>query len=251
MHRFLVIVISCAAIAVARAQTPEQLFAEANQLYQQGKFPEARASYERILSSGYAAGELSYNLGNACYKEGDIPHAILNYERALRRISGDDDVRHNLQIANLMIIDKIEPTPRIFIWEYWDGVKSWFTMTGVTLVAYAWFVLFAASLAVVALARTYALRKIAFLTAAGTFVVCLFFTVVLFDKKSDLVRSDLAIVVSQIVTVKNSPDPMSSDAFVLHGGVKVQITDRFTTWMKIRLADGKVGWMDGGAAEVI
>lgn len=251
MHRFLVIVISCAAIAVARAQTPEQLFADANQLYQQGKFPEARASYERILSSGYAAGELSYNLGNACYKEGDIPHAILNYERALRRISGDDDVRHNLQIANLMIIDKIEPTPRIFIWEYWDGVKNWFTMTGVTLVVYAWFVLFAASLAVVALARTYALRKIAFLTAAGTFVVCLFFTVVLFDKKSDLVRSDLAIVVSQIVTVKNSPDPMSSDAFVLHGGVKVQITDRFTTWMKIRLADGKVGWMDGGAAEVI
>ena len=251
MHRILVIVISCAAIAVARAQTPEQLFADANQLYQQGKFPEARASYERILSSGYAAGELSYNIGNACYKEGDIPHAILNYERALRRISGDDDVRHNLQIANLMIIDKIEPTPRIFIWEYWDGVKSWFTMTGVTLVAYAWFVLFAASLAVVALARTYALRKIAFLTAAGTFVVCLFFTVVLFDKKSDLVRSDLAIVVSQIVTVKNSPDPMSSDAFVLHGGVKVQITDRFTTWMKIRLADGKVGWMDGGAAEVI
>jgi hypothetical protein len=150
-----------------------------------------------------------------------------------------------------MIIDKIEPTPRIFIWEYWDGVKNWFTMTGVTLVVYAWFVLFAASLAVVALARTYALRKIAFLTAAGTFVVCLFFTVVLFDKKSDLVRSDLAIVVSQIVTVKNSPDPMSSDAFVLHGGVKVQITDRFTTWMKIRLADGKVGWMDGGAAEVI
>lgn len=251
MHRILVIVISCAAIAVARAQTPEQLFADANQLYQQGKFPEARASYERILSSGYAAGELSYNLGNACYKEGDIPHAILNYERALRRISGDDDVRHNLQIANLMIIDKIEPTPRIFIWEYWDGVKNWFTMTGVTLVVYAWFVLFAASLAVVALARTYALRKIAFLTAAGTFVVCLFFTVVLFDKKSDLARSDLAIVVSQIVTVKNSPDPMSSDAFVLHGGVKVQITDRFTTWMKIRLADGKVGWMDGGAAEVI
>ena len=251
MHRILVIVISCAAIAVARAQTPEQLFADANQLYQQGKFPEARASYERILSSGYAAGELSYNLGNACYKEGDIPHAILNYERALRRISGDDDVRHNLQIANLMIIDKIEPTPRIFIWEYWDGVKNWFTMTGVTLVAYAWFVLFAASLAVVALARTYALRKIAFLTAAGTFVVCLFFTVVLFDKKSDLARSDLAIVVSQIVTVKNSPDPMSSDAFVLHGGVKVQITDRFTTWMKIRLADGKVGWMDGGTAEVI
>ena len=27
--------------------------------------------------------------------------AILNYERALRYIPGDDDLRHNLQLANL------------------------------------------------------------------------------------------------------------------------------------------------------
>jgi SH3-like domain-containing protein len=31
----------------------------------------------------------------------------------------------------------------------------------------------------------------------------------------------------------------------------VQITDAVSEWVKIRLADGKVGWMEKDAAEVI
>ena len=72
-----------------------------------------------------------------------------------------------------------------------------------------------------------------------------------FAKLSDVTRGDEAILQSAIVTVKNSPDAKSSDAFVLHGGVKVEIVDRIGEWAKIRLADGKVGWMEGNVAEVI
>jgi SH3-like domain-containing protein len=56
---------------------------------------------------------------------------------------------------------------------------------------------------------------------------------------------------SQIVTVKNSPDAKSSDAFVLHGGVKVQLIDSVGGWSKVRIADGKVGWLEASAVEVI
>jgi tetratricopeptide (TPR) repeat protein len=62
------------------AQTPEQQLRQANQLYQQGKFPQAREAYGAILKSGLESPELLYNLGNACYKCGSIPAAILNYE---------------------------------------------------------------------------------------------------------------------------------------------------------------------------
>jgi SH3-like domain-containing protein len=68
---------------------------------------------------------------------------------------------------------------------------------------------------------------------------------------SDIGRRDTAIVVAEITTIKNSPDAKSSDAFVLHGGVKIQITDTVSDWIKIRLADGKVGWMERSAAESI
>ena len=108
------------------AQSPEQSFDQANLLYQQNKFGEARDAYEAIVHEGFVSGELYYNLGNAYYKTGDLGKAILNFERALRFMPNDDDLKHNLQLANLMIVDRIEPTPRLFLWDDWDGVKSAF-----------------------------------------------------------------------------------------------------------------------------
>jgi len=251
MRRTLLLLCLLALATRVPAQTPEQLFTQANQLYQQGKVAEARDVYETIARTGYASGELFYNLGNAYYKGGNLPKAILNYERALRLMTGDDDLRHNLQLANLMITDRIEPAPRLFVWAYWDAVKDWFSLQGATLIAYAWFVIVAAMVATLILARTYALRKTAALAAAGAAAVFLFFLVVLLDKIGDVTRDDEAIVIAQIVTVKNSPEAKSSDAFVLHGGVKVLIVDRLNAWAKIRLADGKVGWLEAGSTETI
>jgi tetratricopeptide (TPR) repeat protein len=233
------------------AQSPEQLFNQGNQLYQQGKIADARDVYESLLGKGYVSGDLYYNLGNACYRTGNLPRAILCYERALRYLPGDEDLKHNLQLANLSITDRIEPIPRLFVWDYWDAVKNWLPQYTLTLVAYGWYVLLMASIAAILLARSYRMRKIAALSTLGTGVVFLFFLAVFAGKLSDINRGDLAIVTAQIVTVKNSPDIKSSDAFVLHGGVKLQVIDRYATWAKIRLADGKVGWMEAGGAEII
>jgi tetratricopeptide (TPR) repeat protein len=233
------------------AQTPEEMLRQANQLYQQGKFSEARDAYGAILSGGYESPELLYNLGNACYKSGSVPAAILNYERARRLLPGDEDLRHNLQIANMMLTDRIEPAPRLFVWDYWDGIKNWFSVSGLTLIVYLFYALVAVSASVFFLARTYALRKIAILAGSGLFVVFLFLLVVLIARLGDVTRTDEAVVMSQIVTVKNSPDAKSSDAFVLHGGVKVQLIDRVGSWSKVRIADGKIGWLEASAVEVI
>ncbi|HMD14583.1 MAG TPA: SH3 domain-containing protein, partial [Bacteroidota bacterium] len=42
---------------------------------------------------------------------------------------------------------------------------------------------------------------------------------------------------------KSAPDNQSTDLFVLHEGVTVEVLDAVGDWRKIRLADGKVGWM--------
>lgn len=244
----MVLMLSAAAL---HAETAEQAFDQANQLYQQGKFTDAIEKYEAILQSGLVSAELYYNLGNAYYKTGNIGKAILNYERALRLQPNDDDIVHNLQLANLMLTDRIEPTPRLFIWDWWEGIKGAFSLSGITWIAYVIFLLVLGSIATVLLAGTYALRRVGFSAALGGAVLLGIALVIFFGKLDDVQRSDLAIVTANITTIKNSPDPKSTDAFVLHSGVKVLITDRVNEWLKIRLADGKVGWIERNACEVI
>ena len=59
------------------------------------------------------------------------------------------------------------------------------------------------------------------------------------------------IIVEQVVTVKSSPEPNSTDAFVIHEGLKVNLEDKLDTWVKIRLADGKVGWIENNLVKQI
>jgi len=235
----------------AWADSPEMLFQQGNQLYQQGKLKEAKDVYEAILKEGYTSGELYYNLGNTYYKAGDVAKAILSYERALRFMPQDEDLQHNLQLANLLITDRIEPTPRLFVWEYWDGTKNAVSLRGAMWMAYTVFVAMSAALIVVILARSFTVRKFAFLGSGVSAVVFLLLLALFIAKASDAGRSDTAIITASIVTAKNSPDAKSSDAFVLHSGVKVQIIDSVNEWVKIRLADGKVGWVETTGAEVI
>lgn len=239
------------AASVARSETPAQFFDDANRDYQQGRFSDAIARYEQILRNGVAAGELYYNLGNAYYKSGNVSRAILNYERALRLMPGDDDLRHNLQLANLMITDRIEPAPRLFIWDWWAGIKSAVSLDAITWIGYGLYVLLIGSIIVIVLAQAYKLRRLGFVAAIVCGFLLLLSGLVFVGSLNDATNTNAAIVTSNVVTIKNSPDARSSDAFVLHEGVKVSITDKVNNWLKIRLADGKVGWMEEGVAEVI
>ncbi len=51
--------------------------------------------------------------------------------------------------------------------------------------------------------------------------------------------------------VKSAPDNGGNDLFMLHEGIKFQVLDRVGEWNKIRLADGKVGWIEKGSFEKI
>jgi SH3-like domain-containing protein len=62
---------------------------------------------------------------------------------------------------------------------------------------------------------------------------------------------DEAIIVSATVTTKSSPVQQSVDAFVIHEGLKVRITDSVGDWFQIALADGKVGWIQATECERI
>jgi len=62
---------------------------------------------------------------------------------------------------------------------------------------------------------------------------------------------DKAIIIAQTVTAKSSPDAKAVDAFVIHEGVKVKLTDSVGEWVKVTLVDGKIGWIPSEQCERI
>ena len=54
------------------------------------------------------------------------------------------------------------------------------------------------------------------------------------------------------VNVKKNPEDNAANAFVLHEGTKVEITDKsIKGWREIRMVDGREGWMQESKLEEI
>jgi len=64
-------------------------------------------------------------------------------------------------------------------------------------------------------------------------------------------NSDSAILIVENVNVKSAPDANGTDLFTIHEGLKLELCDQVGNWAKVRLADGKVGWIEKNLFEKI
>lgn len=251
MRSLVIVCLSFYFICFCVADEATVQFEQANQLYRNGDFQQAALMYEQIVKNGYESGPLFYNLGNAYFKLHSIPAAILNYERAKRLSPRDEDIAYNLRLCNLRVVDKIDAIPPLFFLEWWHNFVNLLSSNewGLLAVILLWCVVLSG--AVFLVSHSFILRRVTFLFSFLSLLVCIV-SIVGMIQRSRIERSDQqAIVFSQSVAVKSAPDIQSTDLFVLHEGVKVELLDGVASWKKIRLPDGKVGWMPVDGFQVI
>jgi tetratricopeptide (TPR) repeat protein len=250
MTRRLYIVL-CFISSLGYSQEAALQFERANQLYRDGKFQDAVEMYEQIDKNGFESPSLYYNMGNAFFKLNDVPRAILAYERAKRLSPGDEDILYNLRLANLRVIDKIEPVPKLFFIEWWNSFVNLTSASNWAVIIIFLLWVSVVSVAGLLLIRRAVLQRIfLLLTLAGIFLVIIS-SVCMYQRFSNEKSLTQAIIVQQTVSVKSAPDDKSTDLFVLHEGVKVELLDYVAKWYKIKLLDGKIGWLAEGTIEVI
>ena len=107
-----------------------EVMQKGNALYKGGSYNKAIDEYKQLVDEGYSGVALFYNLGNSYYRIGKLGYAILYYEKALKLSPSDEDVQHNLNFAKLSTVDRIQPLPRFFLFDWWEAILSSFTENG-------------------------------------------------------------------------------------------------------------------------
>lgn len=233
------------------AQTPEELMNRANGYYQNEQWNEAIETYEQILNQGYEGAALYYNLGNSYFKSGNLGRAILNYERALKLEPGDDDVEFNLRLANARTVDRIREVPKLFLLEWWDLIVASLTPGNWALLVILFYLLLLVSIGLYLLTGNLNLQKLSIYSGIVSFAALIILVIILISAVNNKTSYDHGILLTGIATAKVSPDEQSSDAFIIHEGLKFEIQDQVSNWSKIKLADGKIGWLPQDTFEKI
>jgi len=87
-------------------------------------------------------------------------------------------------------------------------------------------------------------KRLAFITSNLFLFLAVFSVAIAFHKYNLSKKDKPAIVFAQETVIKSEPNKRSQELFRLHEGTKVQIIDTVNQWKEIKLADGKIGWIE-------
>lgn len=237
---FLLLIVANAVVA----QNTTELFSDANDLYKNEKIEEAIELYKKIETQGFVSSELYYNLGNCYYKLNKVGPSIYYYEKALQLNPLNEDVKNNLVFAKRLALDNIEELPKTVFqklnknwlqklsYNQWAIVAVVFSFLGSLLFLLFYF------------ADSPSKKRFYFITSTFSFLLLIFSFVITYNQYTFTKKNKVAIVFAEKTTVRNAPTLNSEEVFTLHEGTKVIVLDALDNWKKIKLADGKQGWIN-------
>ncbi|CAM1340096.1 tetratricopeptide repeat protein [Tenacibaculum amylolyticum] len=238
-------------VATVGAQNANTIFSEANALYKNGEYQKAIDLYEQVVASKEISSELFYNLGNSYYKLNKVGPSIYNYEKALQLDPLNEDALNNLIFAKRLALDRIEELPKSALQKFninylsklsynqWAVITVLFSFIGAILFLLYYFT------------QTPARKRLFFTTSIFSFILLIISLAITYHQYNKVMNTVEAIVFVPEISVKNEPTKNAEEAFIIHEGTKVAVLDEVDDWKKIRLADGKIGWLKSGDIKVL
>jgi hypothetical protein len=141
--------------------------------------------------------------------------------------------------------------PRSLAVIWLDSAIHFFTREGAAILALiCWVIFFAAAIAWL-LAHRERWRRFGHKLAWFSGAVFLIFAVIFGILAYEHATLQEAIVLAPRVVARSSPAGGATEMFILHEGVKVRLQVSSGDWRRIKLADGKVGWLEASTLEKI
>jgi tetratricopeptide (TPR) repeat protein len=218
-------------------------FSTANKLYAEGKFADAAAAYEKVLSGGVSSPALLFNAGNAEFKSGHLGHAIVAYRRAALRSPRDAELRANLAFVRNQVSGATHRESR---WLNWTGALTLNEGTVLTAVLF-WLTLALFIARQLRPALIPKLNNATWVLAALT----IFSLSVLGLRATNHFTQATAVVTAAETTARSGPFDEAQSAFTLHDGAELSVLDRHGDWVQVADRAGKTGWLPVKQVEIL
>lgn len=220
------------------------LFSQGNAAYQKGDFAAAERPFLEILNQGVESGTLYYNLGNACFKQKRLGEAIYYWEKARQKLPADPEIHENLELANLLVVDRVEVPGDPIPIRWLESLAH-----RLTIAQDSWMlvVLFMAAnglltIFLVTKKARVAARALYAAFAAG-FLVLVFSSSLLWKIYEKSYRQE-GVVIEQKVDVRSGPGTENITVFTVHEGILLRIRGENNGWYQISLPNGWSGWLE-------
>jgi len=236
IQRAAVIAVLLACGAARGADTSQ--FDAANQLYEAGKFGEARQAYAGMVKSGPLSANLLYNLGNAEWKLGNGGEAAADYERALALEPSHPQARANLEFVREQTGAR---TAQRRWWQEALGAIDANT-AALMLAVCGWVAMFC--LAVVLLRP--AGRSGPVITLAICLLAAAYAAGCLWQANGEATK---AVVIAKSTQARMAPTDVAPVADVLPAGSEVLAPEERGPWTYCTLPDGTRAWVPTDAIE--
>ncbi|WP_417443458.1 tetratricopeptide repeat protein [Joostella sp.] len=238
-------------ISVSGLAQQESSFQEGNDFYHDGEYQEAIDAYLKAEKGNLHSVALYYNLANSYYKLNEIAPSIYYYEKALLLNPDDEDVKNNLKFAQQMTVDAIEVLPQVGIDKIFGKLINKFSYATWAILAIVFMVLFVLAFLLYYFAN-YHTKKRVFFAISIIFMIASIGSFVFAHSQYGAVNAkDPAIIFAKGTPVMSEPNMGSTEVFLLHEGTKVNVLDTVGEWKKIRLTDGKIGWLPSSEIKII
>lgn len=232
----------------ARADAPDQLFADANAAYLSGDVARAAAAYQALVSEGIESPALETNLGAACLRQGKRGLAALHFERALFLDPGDDDARADAAELRRGNVDKLEGENEE---GGGDALRRMLALLPGGSAAVLLVLFWAAGWALLGV-RAVRPRLPLGWSAALCFALAVAAGAVTFAAaQGQTLALQRAVVVSPSVPAREGPSPSSASHFEVHEGTVVRVEDEADEYRRVQLSNGLTGWVPASSLELV
>ncbi|MDN3618310.1 tetratricopeptide repeat protein [Polaribacter undariae] len=225
------------------AQNVDSLFVSANNLYKDGKFSEAIEFYKQIETKELVSSELYYNLGNSYYKLNKVGPAIYYYEKALILDPLNADVKNNLVFAKRLALDNIEELPKTVLQKFKINYLQKLSYNQWAIVVVVFSILGSFLFLIFYFADGPTKKRFYFTTSIISFILLIASLFITYNQYNFALNNKEAIVFAEETDVRNAPTLNSEEIFTLHEGTKIIVLDGVDEWKKVKINDGRLGWI--------